>query len=113
MKRNTRAILGGSAFFASILSIPIALRRQPYLAQHARGCAECQYQASVRSDSLAERSEFELAVPISKLPDEQLAKPFLKHLARLHLASTAVICFLPAVLLSALTTEWWSESNSN
>jgi hypothetical protein len=66
----TAVSLGGSAFFA--LSIPIALRRQPYLAQHARGCAECQYQASVRSDSLAERSEFELPVPVSKLSDDSV-----------------------------------------
>jgi hypothetical protein len=31
------------------------------------GCAECHYEASVRNDSLAERSEFELPVPVSKL----------------------------------------------
>jgi hypothetical protein len=53
-------------------SIPIALPRQPYLAQHARGCAECHYQASVRSDSLAEQSEFKLPVPVSKLSDDNV-----------------------------------------
>ena len=68
----TAVSLGGSAFFASILSIPIALRRQPYLAQHARGCAECHYQASLRNDSLAERGEFELPVPICEQSDDSI-----------------------------------------
>jgi hypothetical protein len=46
------------------------------VAQHARGCAECQYQASVRSDSLAEGSEFELPVPVSKLSDDSIVLEF-------------------------------------
>ena len=50
----------------------IKFRDLPRPAQHARGCAECHYQAPVRSDSLAEQSEFELPVPLSKLSDDSV-----------------------------------------
>jgi hypothetical protein len=37
----------------------------------ARGCAECHYQASVRSDSLVERVRFELTGDFQQLRQQQ------------------------------------------